>query len=276
MWSKRLRTVATRGLVLAASAGLIPASMLGTSGNSAVAASTPTYLDPHAAVAARVNDLLGRMTRAEKIGQLTQVEVGKIVGNCNDGPGPINQTCAQDVLGTDAVGSILSGGGAPPTEDINGADSPQDWANGVNGIVQFSIDHNPLHIPVIYGADVVHGHNNVLGDTEFPEEIGMGATYDTALEQATEVSAGKAALATNVRWGFGPIADVDRDTRWGRYNESFSEDPTLSGAMEAAGVTGMQANGQVAATVKHFAGYGGASTGLDRTDADMSIRCLQY
>jgi beta-glucosidase len=275
MRSKRLRNVATRGLVLTASAGLITASILGTSGNSAVAANRPTYLDPHASVSARVNDLLGRMTTAEKIGQMTQIEVGKIVGNCNDGPGPLNQTCAQDVLGTDAAGSILSGGGAPPTEDINGADSPQDWANGVNTIVQYSIDHNPLHIPVIYGADVVHGHNNVLGDTEFPAEIGMGATYDTALEQATELSAGKAALATNVRWGFGPIADVDRDTRWGRYNESFSEDPTLSGAMEAAGVTGMQANGQVAATVKHFAGYGGASTGLDRTDADMSVRWLQ-
>jgi beta-glucosidase len=226
-------------------------------------------------VQARVADLLGRMTTAEKIGQMTQIEVGKIVGNCNDGPGPLNQTCAQDVLGTDAAGSILSGGGAPPTEDINGADSPQDWATAINGIVRFSIDHNPLHIPVIYGADVVHGHNNVLGDTMFPVEIGMGATYDTALERATEVSSGKAALATNVRWGFGPIADVDRDTRWGRYNESFGEDPALTGSMEAAGVAGMQANGQVAASVKHFAGYGAASTGLDRTDADMSIRWLQ-
>ena len=278
MWSKRLPRAARRArttLVLTASAGLVTASLLGAGGNQAVAAAKPTYLDPHASVQARVADLLRRMTTAEKIGQLTQIEVGRIVGNCNDGPGPINQTCAQDVLGTDAAGSILSGGGAPPTEDINGADSPQDWATAINGIVRFSIDHNPLHIPIIYGADVVHGHNNVLGDTLFPEEIGMGATYDTALERATQVSAGKAALATNVRWGFGPIADVDRDTRWGRYNESFGEDPTLTSGMEAAGVTGLQATGQVAASVKHFAGYGGASTGLDRTDADMSIRWLQ-
>ncbi|HEX5118348.1 MAG TPA: glycoside hydrolase family 3 N-terminal domain-containing protein [Pseudonocardiaceae bacterium] len=275
MPGKRLPAMVRTSLVLAASAGLVTASLFAVGGAPAAAAGKPTYLDPHASVQARVNDLLGRMTLAEKIGQMTQIEFGKIVGNCNDGPGPLNQTCAQDVLGTDGAGSILSGGGAPPTEDINGADSPRDWATAVNTVVQYSIDHNPLHIPAIYGADVVHGHNNVLGDTLFPEEIGMGATYDVPLEEATQVSAGKAALATNVRWGFGPIADVDRDTRWGRYNESFGEDPTLDGAMEAAGVTGLQASGQVAATVKHFAGYGAASTGLDRTDADMSIRWLQ-
>lgn len=276
--SKRLRRVANGGrtlLVLAASAGLVTASMLGVSGSRAVAAGQPTYLNQHASVQARVSDLLGRMTLAEKIGQMTQIEVSQIVGNCNYGPGPLNQTCAHNVLGTAAVGSILSGGGSPPTENINGADSPQDWATAINAVVKYSVDNNPLHIPVIYGADVVHGHNNVLGDTMFPEQIGMGATYDPALEQATQVSAGKAALATNVRWAFGPIADVDRDTRWGRYNESFSEDPTLAGAMEAAGVTGLQASGQVAASVKHFAGYGAASTGLDRTDADMSIRWFQ-
>lgn len=279
MWSKRLRRVASRGgrttLVLAASAALVTTSMLTVGGSSAAASAKPVYLDPHAPVQARVADLLGRMTTAEKIGQMTQIEVSRIVGNCNYGPGPLNQTCAKQVLGTDAVGSILSGGGSPPTEDIINGDTPQDWASAINSVVQYSIDNNPLHIPVIYGADVVHGHNNVLGDTIFPAEIGMGASYDPQLEQAAQASAGKAALATNVRWGFGPIADVDRDTRWGRYNESFSEDPNLAGAMEAAGVTGLQTGGQVAATVKHFAGYGGASTGLDRTDADMSLRWFQ-
>jgi beta-glucosidase len=272
---KRLHRVARSAVVLASAAGMAGASLLGIGGSSAVAAGQPIYLNQHASTQARVNDLLRRMTLAEKIGQMTQIEVSRVVGNCTNGPGPLNQVCAQAVLGDAAVGSILSGGGSPPSEDINGADAPQDWATAINTVVQYSIDHNPLHIPVIYGADVVHGHNNVVGDTIFPENIGIGATYDTALQQAAQVSAGKAALATNVRWGFGPIADVDRDTRWGRYGESFSEDPTLAGAMEAAGVTGMQANGQVAATVKHFAGYGGASTGLDRTDADMSIRWLQ-
>src|ERR1700759_3477531 len=106
MWSKRLRRVAANGgrttLRLAPSAGLITGSMLGVTGNSAVAAGKPTYLDPHASVSARVDDLLGRMTLAQKIGQMTQIEVSRVVGDCNNGPGPLTQACAQNVLGTDA------------------------------------------------------------------------------------------------------------------------------------------------------------------------------
>lgn len=268
----------SRGRTRAAAAvalGLAAASVLGPAGSSAGASGPPTYLDREASPQARAADLVGRMTLAEKIGQMTQIEVSKIVGNCNYGPGPLNTTCAQQVLGDDAVGSILSGGGSPPTEDVNGKNTPADWANAINAIVRYSIDHSRLHIPVVYGADVVHGHNDVLGDTLFPAQIGLGASYDPGLEQRVETSAGKAAQATNVRWAFGPVADVDRDSRWGRYNESFGEDPNLDAAMEAAGVAGLQSSGQVAATVKHFAGYGGASTGLDRTDADMSLRWFQ-
>lgn len=278
MRSKRLRNVAAsaRTLVaMSATAGMITASMLAVGGSAATASATPTYLDQHASGQARAADLAARLTLAEKIGQMTQIEVSKIVGNCNYGPGPLNPTCARQVLGDSAVGSILSGGGSPPTEDINGANSPQDWATAINAIEKFSIDHTRLHIPVIYGADVVHGHNNVNGDTIFPAEIGIGASYDPALEKAAQVSANKAADATNVRWAFGPIGDVNRDTRWGRYNESFSEDPTLAGAMESAAVTGLQTGGQVAASVKHFAGYGQSGNGLDRTNADMSPRWLQ-
>jgi beta-glucosidase len=246
----------------------------GSSG-SAIADNQPLYLNQQAPAQARANDLVNRMNLAEKIGQMTQVEVSQIVGNCNYGAGPLNPTCAQNVLGNDAVGSILSGGGSPPTEDINGADTPADWANAINAIQNYAIAHNPLHIPIIYGADVVHGHSNVVGDTIFPAQIGMGATYDPALEKQAEASAGAAALATNVRWGFGPVADVDMDTRWGRYYESFGEDPTLDAAMESAGVAGLQSSGQVAASVKHFAGYGGATSGLDRTDANLPLRWLQ-
>lgn len=273
MKSKRLQARAL--LAGAAAVGAVASVVMGVGGSSAGAEAQPTYLDQHASPQARAADLVGRMTLTEKIGQMTQIEVDKIVGNCNYGPGPLNPTCAQQVLGDDAVGSILSGGGSSPTQDIVNGNTPEDWANAINAIVKYSIDHNPLHIPIIYGADVVHGHSNVLGDTLFPEQIGMGATYDPALEQAAEASAGKAALATNVRWGFGPVADVDRDTRWGRYYESFGEDPNLDSVLEAAGVAGMQSTGQVAATVKHFAGYGGADSGLDRTDADMSLRWFQ-
>lgn len=274
---RRKRLLGQRSVIaVAAAIGTVAASVIvaGSSG-SAIADNQPLYLNTHASVQARANDLVGRMTLAEKIGQMTQIEVSQIVGNCNYGAGPLNPTCAQNVLGNLAVGSILSGGGSPPTENINGADTPADWANAINSIQAYAIAHNPLHIPIIYGADVVHGHSNVVGDTIFPAQIGMGATWDPNLEKQAEASAGAAALATNVKWGFGPVADVDMDTRWGRYFESFGEDPTLDGAMENAGVQGLQSSGQVAASVKHFAAYGGASDGLDRTDANLPLRWLQ-
>ncbi|HEX3783084.1 MAG TPA: glycoside hydrolase family 3 N-terminal domain-containing protein [Pseudonocardiaceae bacterium] len=273
----RKRLLGRRSLIaVAAAIGTVAASVIvaGSSG-SAIADNQPLYLNQQASPQARAADLVSRMTLAEKIGQMTQIEVSQLVGDCNYGAGPLNPTCAQSILGNQAVGSILSGGGSPPTENINGADTPADWANAINAIQSYAIAHNPLHIPIIYGADVVHGHSNVVGDTIFPAEIGMGATYDPNLEKQAETSAGAAALATNVRWGFGPVADVDSDTRWGRYYESFGEDPTLDAAMESAGVAGLQASGQVAASVKHFAGYGGASDGLDRTDANIPLNWLQ-
>ncbi len=88
-------------------------------------------------------------------------------------------------------------------------------------------------------------------------------------------SAGRAAAATNVRWAFAPVADVDTNSRWGRYYESFGEDPVLDGRMSAAAVTGLQSSPTVAATVKHFAGYGASDSGLDRTPADLSLRSFQ-
>jgi len=274
---RRKRLLGRRSLIaVAAAIGTVAASVVvaGSSG-SAIADNQPLYLNQQASAQARAADLVSRMTLADKIGQMTQIEVSQIVGNCNYGAGPLNPTCAQNVLGNLAVGSILSGGGSPPTENINGADTPADWANAINAIQAYAIAHNPLHIPIIYGADVVHGHSNVVGDTIFPAQIGMGATYDPNLEKQAEASAGAAALATNVRWGFGPVADVTMDTRWGRYFESFGEDPTLDAAMESAGVAGLQSSSQVAASVKHFAAYGGATSGLDRTDANLPVNWLQ-
>lgn len=115
----------------------------------------------------------------------------------------------------------------------------------------------------------------MLDATLFPQQIGMGATYDTSLVTQVQRSANRAAYATNVRWAFAPVGDVDQDTRWGRYYEPFGEDPTLTGTMAAAAVKGLQSNGKVAATVKHFAGYGAPKNGHDRVPADMSMRTLQ-
>ena len=238
-------------------------------------ATTPLYQNPKASPEARAADLVKHLSLSEQIGQLVQIQVGHLYGNCSGyNPGPLNPSCEQQILGTDAVGSILSGGGDVPGEGYYPND-PQTWATQINALEKYAIDHSPHHIPIIYGADVVHGENDVVGTTLFPQQIGLGSTFDPALVTKVQRSAGHAAAATNVRWAFAPVADVDTNSRWGRYYESFGEDPVLDGTMAAAAVTGLQSPGDVASTVKHFAGYGAANSGLDRTPTDISLRSFQ-
>jgi beta-glucosidase len=266
--SPRRRTAAT--VTLLAALGLL----LVAAGGGAQAAS-PLYRDSSASPQARAADLVNRMTLAERIGQLVQVQVGRLYGNCSGySPGPVNPGCERQILATDGAGSILSGGGDVPGEGAL-PNTPQTWADQINALERYSIDNTRLHIPIVYGADVVHGHNDVVGTTLFPHQLGLGATFDPALVRAAQDAAGHDAAATNVRWAFAPVADVDTNSRWGRYYESFGEDPVLSGTLAAAAVSGLQAPGTVAATVKHFAGYGAADSGLDRTPADMSLRYFE-
>ena len=91
-----------------------------------------------------------------------------------------------------------------------------------NTMQQYAIQHSRLHIPIEYGADAVHGHNNVLGATIFPQQIGVGATWDTALAKQLGQSTQKAVAATGVTWDFAPVADISRDQRWGRYYETYA------------------------------------------------------
>src|SRR5579884_2775221 len=125
----------------------------GTAANSAPAA---------ASVAGQVRALLGRMTLDEKVGQMALISVDRLWGNCQGSPGPLNTQCLQHVLITRHVGAILSGGGAAPTPN-----TPQAWAEMTNAIQRYAVRHSRLHIPILYGADAVHGHNNVLGATLF-------------------------------------------------------------------------------------------------------------
>jgi beta-glucosidase len=238
-------------------------------------ASTPLYKNPHASPESRASDLVKHLSLAEQIGQLVQIQVGHLYGDCSGyNAGPANAACEKQVLSTDLVGSILSGGG-----DVPGAgyypNTPQTWATQINALEKYAIDHTPHHIPIVYGADVVHGHNDVVGTTLFPQQIGLGSSFDTSLVTKVQRSAGKASAATNVRWAFAPVADVDTNSRWGRYYESFGEDPTLDGQLAAAAVRGLQSPGIVASTVKHFAGYGASDSGLDRTPTDISLRSFQ-
>jgi beta-glucosidase len=197
----------------------------------------------------RVADLLAQMTLAEKIGQMTQVDVRGIK--------------PEDVTEY-SIGSVLSGGGANPTPN-----TPETWAKMVKDC-QVAALQSRLQIPIIYGVDAVHGHSNMKGAVIFPHNIGLGATRNpTMVEKVARITAIES-LATGVHWNFAPAVSVPQDIRWGRTYEGFSEDTTVVSELGAAYVRGLQqvANEPflshphaVLASVKHFVGDGGTTWG---------------
>lgn len=239
-----------------------------------LASGMEAYRDSSASTERRVEDLLRRMTLEEKVGQMTQIRVGKLRGDCNFANGPLRDDCMKTVLSDAHVGSILSGGGDFPVEN-----TPRAWAEMTNGIQKYALDHGRLKIPVLYGADGVHGHSNVVSATMFPHQIGLGATWDPALQEKLGQSTSRAMRATGVFWNFAPVSDIARDTRWGRYYETYSEDPHLAGSLAAANVRGQQSRvddtAQLTATAKHFAGYSQPLNGHDRSPAQLPVRLLQ-
>jgi len=266
----RARRIRLRGLLTLATSAACVAALASVP---AEAGDNPTYTNAKAPIDLRVKDLLKRMTLDEKIGQMDQISVGNMQGDCQWSGGALTESCMKNVLVGNSAGSILSGGGGSPA-----VNTPEAWATMVNTVQKYAVDNSRLHIPIIYGVDAVHGHNNVLGATIFPQQIGMGSTWDPALVEDTSAATAKAVAATGIDWNFAPVADIARDQRWGRYYETFGEDPLLSGTLAAASVTGIQnADGakDVAATVKHFAAYGEPGNGHDRAPGDYSLRYLQ-
>jgi beta-glucosidase len=273
------RTLAVVGVMLAALMGIT----LGVTA-SAPGAGQPRYLDARASIKDRVDDLLRRMTLAEKVGQMDQIVVGELRdttppanGDCNNAGGnndPLQTVCLQRVLIDFHTGSILSGGTDNPADNTG-----RGWAEQYNTIQRYAIEHSRLHIPVIYGVDAVHGFGHPFEATLFPHSIGMGATWDTGLAQAAGAATRQQLLATGGNWNFAPVQDLARDNRWGRYYETWAEAPMLAAAIGAANIRGMQGVGfsspQVAATVKHFAGYSQSINGHDRVEAQLPIRYLQ-
>ena len=265
-------------ILLAALAVLLAGVRSGAPQAAGADASVLPYQDSSLPVDQRVADLLGRMTLAEKIGQMGQINVEVLQGS-PDTPwdrGPLNPDLMADVLDKNQIGSILSGGGAwPPVGDDGKA-----WADEINAIQQFALDHSRLRIPIIYGADAVHGHNNLVDAPMVPHQIGLGATFDPWLAEQLGRSTAAAVRATGVTWDFAPVLDTERDLRWGRSYEPFGEDPLLTGTIGAATIRGLQGRSlasptSVAATAKHFAGYSAPDSGFDRTDATIGDDELQ-
>src|SRR5512133_2427387 len=208
-----------------------------------IALSAPPTPKPLSSFDPEVKKLLAQMTLEEKIGQMTQPE----------------QSALKDPADVERyfVGSLLSGGDSDPKE----GNSLEAWTNLYDRL-QARTGNTRLKIPILYGIDAVHGHNNVLGAVIFPHNVGLGCTRNAALIEKISRATAEEVRATGIQWAFAPCVTVPQDIRWGRTYEGFSEDPEVVQQLGAAATRGLQgpdlANPiSVLACVKHYVGDGG-------------------
>ena len=209
----------------------------------------PGYLNPELPAAERAADLLGRMTLDEKIGQMTLIEKGSITS------GAVTEYF---------IGGILSGGGGTPSPNTTKA-----WAEMVDGFQTAALETR-LQIPIIYGVDAVHGHNNLEGAVIFPHNIGLGATRDADLVRRIAQATAEEMAATNIYWNYAPVVAVGQDIRWGRTYEVFAENTELVTELGVAYVEGLQGEDlsdhlTALATPKHYIGDGATVWGTSTT-----------
>ncbi|EEF38422.1 hydrolase, hydrolyzing O-glycosyl compounds, putative [Ricinus communis] len=227
------------------------------------------YKDPKQRLGVRIKDLMKRMTLEEKIGQMVQIE---------------RAVATPDVMEKYFIGSVLSGGGSVPAPKA----SAETWINAVNTIQKGALSTR-LGIPMIYGIDAVHGHNNVYKATIFPHNVGLGVTRDPQLVKRIGEATALEVRATGIPYVFAPCIAVCRDPRWGRCYESYSEDhrivqamteiiPGLQGDLPANSKKGIPfvATGKtkVAACAKHYVGDGGTTRGINENNTVISLNGL--
>ena len=195
------------------------------------------------------------MTLDEKLGQMTQPEQEHLVDSTD--------------IETLFIGSVLSGGSSDP----KAGNSLAAWTDLYDQI-QSHTQKTRLRIPLLYGIDAVHGHNNVLGAVIFPHNIGLGCARNPALVEKVERITAEEVRATGIQWAFAPCVTVPQDIRWGRTYEGFSEDPALVRELAGPAVRGFQGDNlagplSVLACAKHFVGDGGTSWGSSQNRAGL-------
>ena len=244
----------------------------------------------------RVEALLRQMTLEEKVGEMTQIDISVVtkVAATATRPMQIDSAKLEEIVVNRNVGSLLNVPGV--------ALKPAQWVE-LTGMVQRFAARRRLPIPVLYGIDAVHGHQYMLGGTIFPQNIAMAATWNPALmRRAAEITAYEV-RASGIGWNFAPVLDVARQPLWSRFYETFGEDPYLASVFGAAAVESAQRDPEsmiaaliegkpvpllgnvspvrsanelyVAATAKHFLGYGAPLSGHDRTTAWIPDRQLR-
>lgn len=220
---------------------------------------SPVGLDP--AIERRIDDLMARMTLRQKVGQVIQADIGSIT---------------PEDLKTYPLGSILNGGNSAPGGDNRSPASA--WLELADEFYAASLENDlegGSFIPLLWGTDAVHGHNNIPGATVFPHNIGLGSTRNPALLRAIGDVTAKEIRIGGQEWTFAPTIAVVRDDRWGRTYEGYSEDPAVTASYAGELIKGIQGEvsesdfltgPNVIATAKHFIGDGGTSGGNDQGD----------
>jgi len=214
----------------------------------------------------RVNDLLKQMTLEEKLGQLVQYndagyEAAPDNGQLAPGKNPEarNRVDAMQLAASGHMGSMLNTVGKDHT----------------NAFQHAAVEKSRLHIPLLFGADILHGYRTV-----YPIPLGLAATFDPDLVVSLSRLSAEEATTAGIRWFYSPMVDISRDPRWGRTQEGAGEDAYLGAAMARAYIRGYQGDdlsnpSSVAASVKHFAAYGAAEAGREYNTTDMSLSRLQ-
>ena len=248
----------SRVAVCVAAALLAPGAVAApTWPRAAIPATTDAALD------ARVRSIVAGMTLEQKVGQMTQADIRSIT---------------PDEVRRYYIGSVLNGGGAWPSMNMHA--TAGDWLELSDAYYRASMSTDmKVHVPVIWGTDAVHGHNNVYGATLFPHNIGLGAARDPELVKRIGRATAEQVRATGISWTFAPTLAVVQNPRWGRTYESYSSDPALVRAYGEAMVDGLQGRlgspTSVLATAKHYLGDGGTFHGKDQgetrtTEADLA------
>lgn len=226
-------------------------------------------LPPDPALETRVKALLAKMSVEDKVGQMIQADIKYVT---------------PDDVRTYRLGSILAGGNSGPDGQQYG--TAEQWKKLSDAFYRASMDTSGgrLAIPVLFGIDAVHGHNNLVGSTLFPQNSALGATRDPQLIHAIGEVTAQELRASGINWTFAPTLTVPQDGRWGRAYEGYSQNPALVAQYAGAIVEGLEGRlgtshyldaSHVIATAKHFLGDGGTRDGKDQGDAEVSEAVLR-
>lgn len=214
-----------------------------------------------------LNTLIAQMSIEEKVGQTCQITLDVITQTGAKGATIVSATIdtakLNEAIFTYHVGSVLNVGSHTLTRE--------EW-KGIIPAIQHPYANGKTHIPIIYGIDAIHGVNYTVGATLFPQEIGLGATWNPELAKTFGEITAYETRASGVPWNFSPVLDLGRQPLWSRTFETLGEDPYLISQMGAAIIDGYQGGTKpdeyhVAACMKHFVGYSGSNSGRDRTPA---------